>query len=95
MARNLVLCFFLDGVAVLEENGEGIWFSDDDEDFRAEHEDEQLDVDDAETVLEFLADEGIITDEEKSEVEIESDDTPDDDEDDIPEIEADEAHAPD
>lgn len=82
MARELVLCFFPDGVAVLEEKDEGIWFSDDDDDFREHHEDEVLDLDDAETVLEFLHDEGIITEEELSEVEIETDDGADDEEED-------------
>lgn len=69
---DLVLIFTSDGHAVLEEENEAVWFSDDDDDFRENIEDEFLEADlDAGKVLNYLVEEGLIDEDEKGNVEIE------------------------
>jgi ABC-type phosphate/phosphonate transport system substrate-binding protein len=68
-----ILCFATGGQVQLEENGEIIWSSDDDEDFREEITDEFLDAEkDQERVLEYLVDAEILTQEQAENIEIES-----------------------
>jgi hypothetical protein len=68
----LTLVFCTGGQAQLEEDGEVIWHSDDDDDFRSTISEEFLsEDDDAERIFEFLVDKGILTEEEAEECEIE------------------------
>lgn len=67
----LILAFLTGGQVALEENGEQVWASDDDADFMEEFGDAFHDADDAEEILGYLAEEGIITEEEAENVEIE------------------------
>lgn len=73
---DLVLTFTSNGNAVLEEEGEAVWFSDDDDDFRELIGNEFLEADqDSATVLNYLVEEmGIVDEEEKGEVQIEQED---------------------
>lgn len=72
-ASRLVLVFTCTGQAVLEEDDEPVWFSDDDEDFREEFGTEFLsEDDDATKILNWLEEEGFLDPEEKPEVEIET-----------------------
>jgi hypothetical protein len=69
----LVLVFTAEGQCVLEEDGEQVWASDDDDDFQTEFENEFLSEDeDSGRVLNWLVDEGWVDEEEKGEVEIET-----------------------
>jgi hypothetical protein len=81
----MVLVFLTGGQCALEEDGEQVWSSDDDEDFRDEFGNEFLDADDAEEIIGYLVDEGLITEEEADElennIEIESLEEGDEDED--------------
>jgi len=72
----LALVFTAEGGVVLEEDGEPVWFSDDDDDFRAEYQDAFLDPEeDGRAILNWLEEEGWLEDEdEKSRVKIESED---------------------
>lgn len=67
----LVLVFTQEGKALLEEDDELVWSSDDDDDFAEEFGTEILDSDDAEEILNYLADEGILEEDEKADVEVE------------------------
>jgi hypothetical protein len=67
----LVLLFTADGHAILEEEGEACWFSDDDDDFATEYGDEFLSPDeDAVSILNYLEDEGYLDATEKGLVQI-------------------------
>lgn len=66
----LWLVFLTGGQAIIEEDDEAVWFSDDDDAFIEEFGDSFLDPDDAEDILAYLVDEGIITDEEADAIEI-------------------------
>lgn len=70
----LTLVFTANGTAVLEEDGELVWASDDDDDFQENSSlgGEFLDTDDAEEILNYLEEEGLLETEEKSEVAIET-----------------------
>lgn len=67
----LVLIFTRDGKAILEEDDELVWASDDDDDFAETFDAELLDADDAEEILNYLEEAGFLEEEEKAEVEIE------------------------
>lgn len=72
-AGKLILVFTAEGQAMLEEDGEGVWFSDDDDDFQEQFGNEFLDADqDAAEILNYLVDEGSLDEEEKADVEIET-----------------------
>lgn len=66
----LILAFLTGGQVALEENGEQVWCSDDDEDFTEEFGDAFHDADDAEDIIEYLTDTEIITEEEASAIEV-------------------------
>lgn len=79
----LILAFLTGGQVALEENGEQVWASDDDDEFTAEFGDAFHDADDAEDIIAYLVEEGIVDEEEaeKIEVDVESlDEKEDDDE---------------
>jgi hypothetical protein len=65
----MVLVFLAGGQCVLEEDGEQVWASDDDEQFRDEFGNEFLDADDAEEIIGYLVDEGVIDEDEADELE--------------------------
>lgn len=68
----LTLIFTAEGQAVLEEDGEPVWMSDDDDDFQVEFGNEFLDPDqDSREILNWLEEEGWIDTEEKEDVTIE------------------------
>lgn len=71
---DLALVFTAEGSCVLEEDGEAVWMSDDDDDFAVEFgENLFLEADrDCADVLNYLVDEGWLDEEEKSEVEVET-----------------------
>lgn len=81
---SLVLVLTADGGAQLEEDGDPVWFSDDDEDFMEEYKDEFLDENCFEDVINYLVDKGMIDEDEKEDVvcEVETADGTGDDEDD-------------
>lgn len=68
----LVLLFTAEGGVVLEEDGEPVWMSDDDDDFLTEFDNAFLDPDeDGRKILNWLEEEGWLEDEdEKAKVEI-------------------------
>lgn len=66
----LILAFLTGGQVALEENGEQVWASDDDEGFTEEFGDAFHDADDAEDIIEYLTDQQIITEEEASAIEV-------------------------
>lgn len=69
---SLILVFTVEGQVLLEEDGELVWASDDDDDFAVEFQDEFLDADaDAKRVLEYLEEEGLVEEDEKEHVAIE------------------------
>jgi hypothetical protein len=78
----LILVFLTGGQAQLEENGKVVWHSDNDADFREVVPDEFLGEKNAQEILEYLADEGIIDEDdlESVEIEVESLDSENDDE---------------
>lgn len=68
----LTLVFTSDGNAVLEEEGEAVWFSDDDDDFSEVIGNEFLEAEhDTAAVLNYLVEEGLVDEEEKGDVEVE------------------------
>lgn len=68
----LALIFTSEGQVILEEEGELVWASDDDDDFTETFGQEFLDADsDATDVLNYLEDQGLILEDEKGEVQIE------------------------
>ena len=72
---DLVLIFTSEGKAILEEEGEAVWFSDDDDDFIEVIGNEFLEAEnDAAKILDYLVEEGSIEEDEKEEVEIEQED---------------------
>ena len=76
----LVLIFTSAGTAVLEEDGEGVWFSDDDDDFREISGNEFLEAElDAATVLNHLVDHELIEEDEKGEVKVEQEELDEED----------------
>lgn len=67
----LVLIFTSNGQCALEEDGEQVWASDDDDDFQTEFGTEFLDPDeDSKRILNWLEEEGWIETDEKSQVDI-------------------------
>jgi hypothetical protein len=60
----LTLIFLSSGHAMLEEDGEQTWASDDDEDFELEIGNDTLNEEDTTTVLDYLQEHDIITDRE-------------------------------
>ncbi len=73
----LTLLFTQDGTAVLEEDDDPTWASDDDEDFPSEiGAPDQLDVEDATRILVYLVEQGIITESESQLCSIEEEDDP-------------------
>ena len=69
-----ILLFMVGGQVQLQRDGATLWASDNDEEFRDEFEDEFLDPDeDAEHVLYYLMDKGVLTEDEAEAVEVESD----------------------
>lgn len=68
----LVLAFLTGGQVALEEDGEQMWSSDDDDDFIEEFGDAFHDPDDAEEIIEYLVDCDIITQDEADDLEVES-----------------------
>jgi hypothetical protein len=71
----LLLTFTAEGGAVLSDHDEDVWFSDDDEDFAEVFGEGFLEAEiDAEKVLNYLEEEGIIDSDEKGEVAIEQED---------------------
>ena len=68
----LILAFLTGGQVALEENGEQVWASDDDEEFTEEFGDAFHDPDDAEQIIEYLTDCGLIEQDEAEEIEVES-----------------------
>lgn len=70
MSNRLSLVFLHGGTAVLEEDGEIVWASDDDEEFQEVH-DDVLDENDKQSVLEYLIEEDILTEEEAQSASIE------------------------
>lgn len=79
-ASELTLVFTAEGQAVLEEDGEPVWFSDDDDDFQIDHGEEFLDPEeDAARILNWLVKNDWVDEDEKSEVEIEIEDDGGDD----------------
>lgn len=66
----LILAFLAGGQVALEENGEQVWSSDDDDEFTQEFGDSFHNVDDAEEIIEYLVDEGIVSEEEADTIEI-------------------------
>jgi len=68
---DLALVFTAEGQCVLEEDGEPVWMSDDDDDFQEEFGNEFLDPDeDGAKILNWLMDEGFLEEEERNEIEI-------------------------
>lgn len=67
----LILVFLTGGQVALEENGEQVWASDDDEDFTEEFGDAFHNADDAEDVIEYLVDSGLVTEDEAKQLEVE------------------------
>lgn len=67
----LILAFLTGGQVALEENGEQVWASDDDDEFTEEFGDAFHDADDAEDILGYLVEEGILKESEAAHVEIE------------------------
>lgn len=57
---DLVLVFTAGGQAVLEEDGDPVWASDDDDDFREEFGHDFLEESDTQAVLEYLIEEDVI-----------------------------------
>lgn len=71
----LTLIFTSEGKAILEEEGEAVWFSDDDDDFSEVIGNEFLEAEyDTAKVLDYLVEEGSIEEDEKEKVEIEQED---------------------
>lgn len=71
-SSELTLVFTSTGTAVLEENGEGVWFSDDDDDFREVSGNEFLEAElDTAMVLNYLVDEELVEEDEKGDVKVE------------------------
>lgn len=71
----LTLVFTAEGGAVLEEQGEPVWFSDADDDFQTEFQDAFLEPDqDSKAILNYLEEEGWLETEEKERVKIEVED---------------------
>lgn len=66
----LWLVFLTGGQVALEDDGEQVWSSDDDEDFLEEFGDAFHDADDAEEILAYLVDEGILTEDEADTIDI-------------------------
>jgi hypothetical protein len=64
MTAPLTLIFTQSGHAILEEEGDQTWASDDDEDFSTEIGDDFLDEEDATTVLNYLTEHDIISERE-------------------------------
>jgi tRNA G46 methylase TrmB len=75
----LILIFLSGGAAVLEEDGEQTWASDDDEDFETEIGNAPLDVEDETTVLDYLIEHDIIDEEERARITTEVEDAAEDD----------------
>lgn len=71
---SMTLVFNAAGTAVLEEDNEITWSSDDDLDFIEENGDDILDEEDSTMVLNYLKDSGIITEHEAQMCAIEVDD---------------------
>lgn len=67
----LILAFLTGGQVALEENGEQVWASDDDEGFTEEFGDAFHDADDAEDIIEYLVDSGLVTEDEAKQLEVE------------------------
>ncbi len=72
----LTLIFLSGGQAILEEDGEQTWASDDDEDFDIEIGNDKLDIEDESTVREYLIEHDIISEREAQvmSVEVEGED---------------------
>jgi hypothetical protein len=69
----LTLVFTAEGQCILEEDGEQVWASDDDDDFQVEFGNEFLSEDeDSAHILNWLVDEGWVDEGEKAEVVIET-----------------------
>lgn len=85
-STELVLVFTAEGQVELEEDDEMMWSSDDDDDFQVKFGNEFLEPDqDARDILNWLVEQGLLDEEEKSNVEIEVEE----DDGDSSEIEAD------
>lgn len=79
-ASKLVLVFTTEGQAVLEEDDEPVWMSDDDDDFQIDFGDEFLEPDeDSAKIINWLVKNDWVSDDEKSEIEIEIEDDGGDD----------------
>jgi hypothetical protein len=78
----LTLVFLDSGHAVLEEDGEQVWASDDDEDFEAEIGNEDLTIEDLTTLTEYLVEHDIIDERESQTLSVaeESEQSTDEDE---------------
>lgn len=76
---DLCLVFTAEGGCILEEDGEPVWFSDDDDDFAEQFGDDFLTEEDSREVLNYLEEEGLIDPEEKPEVDIEQENGDDED----------------
>lgn len=84
-SKNITLVFLPDGTAILEENDEQVWSSDDDEEFQEDIGDGPFDEEDAGKILEYLIEQEYVTEREAqlASVEIQEDTADDDDEEDI------------
>ncbi len=70
-----ITLWFKDGIAILEENDEPTWSSDDDEDFPTDiGAADQLDIEDATRIMVYLVEQGILTERESQLCSIEEDD---------------------
>jgi hypothetical protein len=68
----LILAFLTGGQVALEEDGEQVWSSDSDDEFLKEFGDAFHDPADAEEIIEYLTDSGIVEEDEADEIEVES-----------------------
>ena len=68
----LILAFLTGGQVALEEDGEQVWASDADDEFLEEFGDAFFDPDNAEEIIEYLADSGIVQESEVDDIEVES-----------------------
>lgn len=77
-----ILVFCTGGQAQLEQNGDIVWYSDDDEDFREEITDEFLKEEDHKRILEYLVEEDYLTEDQAADCEIEVESLDEEDEED-------------